>query len=317
MNSRETSVNPRVGAHGIHAGLKAGGVNFAVSIPCSTLSPVQALLRDDPDVQFIVPSREDEGVAMAVGAYLGGKTPVALMEGSGIGYCGLILARAQIQRTPLLLLIGHNRILGERMDYHAATRAGRCRRARRSRDPTYDRRRSGADRGVRRTGQPYCRRTEKHRRSAVPSVCSRTGKQAMNYIDVIKTFVELRNGAAVIFGPSKNSGLLYNEGHEPATIYNMELGYPAAIALGVALAQPEQRVVAIEGDGSMTAAIGVLSTAARYDAPNLVVLNHGQQYLWLGGRWRYRNRIGWPYGFCGDRAQFRMARRKYFRGDGY
>ena len=122
MNSRETSVNPRVGAHGVHAGLKAGGVNFAVSIPCSTLNPVQALLRDDPDVQFIVPSREDEGVAMAVGAYLGGKTPVALMEGSGIGYCGLILARAQIQRTPLLLLIGHNRILGERMDYHAATR---------------------------------------------------------------------------------------------------------------------------------------------------------------------------------------------------
>ena len=94
----------------------------------------------------------------------------------------------------------------------------------------------------------------------------------MHYVEVIRTFVELRNGAAVIFGPSKNSGLLYNEGHEPATIYNMELGYPAAIALGLALARPEQRVVAIEGDGSMTAAIGVLSTAARYDAPNLVVL---------------------------------------------
>ncbi len=110
------------GAHGIHAGLKAAGADFAVSIPCSTLSTVQTLLRDDPDVQFIVPSREDEGIAMATGAYLGGKTPVALMEGSGVGYCGLILARAQIQRTPLLLLIGHNRLLGERMDYHAATR---------------------------------------------------------------------------------------------------------------------------------------------------------------------------------------------------
>ena len=40
---------------------------------------------------------------MAVGAYLGGKVPVALMEGSGL-HCGVVLARAQLQRTPLLLL---------------------------------------------------------------------------------------------------------------------------------------------------------------------------------------------------------------------
>ena len=45
------------------------------------------------------------------------------MEGSGLGYCGLILARAQIQRTPLLILAGHNRVLGERHYFHAATRA--------------------------------------------------------------------------------------------------------------------------------------------------------------------------------------------------
>jgi len=94
----------------------------------------------------------------------------------------------------------------------------------------------------------------------------------MDYIDVIREFVRLRNDAAVIFGPSKNCGVLYNEEHHPATIYNMELGYPTAIALGLALAMPEQRVVAIEGDGSMLAGIGVLSTMARYEAPNLVVL---------------------------------------------
>lgn len=110
------------GAAGIYAGLKAGGVNFAVSVPDGSLNAVNKLLENDADVSFIVPSREDEGVAMAVGAYLGGKVPVALMEGSGVGYCGLILARAQIQRTPLLLLIGHSRVLGEPLDYHAATR---------------------------------------------------------------------------------------------------------------------------------------------------------------------------------------------------
>jgi sulfopyruvate decarboxylase subunit alpha len=110
------------GALGIYTGLKAGGVDFAISVPDSTLNGVNKRLEADPDVNFFVPTREDEGVAMAVGAYLGGKIPVALMEGSGVGYCGLILARAQIQRTPLLLLIGHTMILGERFDYHAATR---------------------------------------------------------------------------------------------------------------------------------------------------------------------------------------------------
>jgi sulfopyruvate decarboxylase TPP-binding subunit len=110
-------------ARAVHAALRAGGVNFAVSLPDSVLHPVDRLLDADPDVQTFVCSREDEGVAMAVGAYLGGKVPVALMEGSGVGYCGLVLARAQIQRTPLLLLVSHNGALGEAFDFHGASRA--------------------------------------------------------------------------------------------------------------------------------------------------------------------------------------------------
>jgi sulfopyruvate decarboxylase subunit alpha len=110
-------------ARAVHAALRAGGVNFAVSLPDSVLHPVDRLLHTDPDVQSFVCSREDEGVAMAVGAYLGGKVPIALMEGSGLGYCALVLARAQIQRTPLLLLVSHNGALGEAFDFHGASRA--------------------------------------------------------------------------------------------------------------------------------------------------------------------------------------------------
>ena len=110
-------------ARAVHTALRAGGVNFAVSLPDSVLHPVDRLLHADPDVQSFVCSREDEGVAMAVGAYLGGKVPVALMEGSGLGYCALVLSRAQIQRTPLLLLVSHNGALGEAFDFHGASRA--------------------------------------------------------------------------------------------------------------------------------------------------------------------------------------------------
>ena len=110
------------GARELYRGLKAGGIDFAVYLPDSTLPPVERLIRADPEIQTIQCAREDEGIAIAAGAYLGGKMPVALMESSGLGYAALILARAQVQRTPVVLVASRNRVLDEPYDYHAATR---------------------------------------------------------------------------------------------------------------------------------------------------------------------------------------------------
>lgn len=109
-------------ARTFHRALRAGGVDFAVYVPDSILDPIEALLEADLEVQTVVCAREDEGIAIAMGAWLGGKIPVALMEGSGLGLSALILARGLVQRTPLLLLISHARALGGQFDYHAATR---------------------------------------------------------------------------------------------------------------------------------------------------------------------------------------------------
>ena len=109
-------------AAAFHRGLRAGGVTFAVYLPDSLLDPIERLVDDDPAVQTVVCTREDEGIAMAMGAYLGGKLGVALMEGSGLGLSGLILARGMLQRTPLLLIASHDRALGVQFDYHGATR---------------------------------------------------------------------------------------------------------------------------------------------------------------------------------------------------
>ncbi|HYY89772.1 MAG TPA: hypothetical protein VFA49_13315 [Chloroflexota bacterium] len=109
-------------ARAFYEALRDGGVDFAVYIPDSLLDPIEQLLEADPAVQTVVCSREDEGIAIAMGAYLGGHLPVALMEGSGLGLSGLILARGLLMRTPLLLVASHTRALGERFDYHGATR---------------------------------------------------------------------------------------------------------------------------------------------------------------------------------------------------
>lgn len=113
---------PSIAARDAYAALRAAHVDFAVYLPDSVLYPIALLLEADREVRTVVCSREDEGVAIAAGAYLGGRLPVVLMEGSGVGYCGLILARALLQRTPMLILASHNSVLGERFDYHGATR---------------------------------------------------------------------------------------------------------------------------------------------------------------------------------------------------
>ena len=109
-------------AESFYRALREGGVDFAVYLPDSILDPLECLLEEDPEVQTVVCAREDEGIAIAQGAYLGGRLPVALMEGSGWGLSGLVLARGLLQRTPLLLIASHTVGPGERFDYHGATR---------------------------------------------------------------------------------------------------------------------------------------------------------------------------------------------------
>ena len=105
-----------------HDGFKAAEIDFAVFLPDSMLDGVEQLMIERGEIETYQCSREDEGIAIAMGAFLVGKRPVALMEGSGIGLSGLILARGIVQKTPTLLIIGHNSTLGERYDYHGATR---------------------------------------------------------------------------------------------------------------------------------------------------------------------------------------------------
>jgi sulfopyruvate decarboxylase TPP-binding subunit len=105
-----------------YEGFKAAGIDFAVYLPDSMLDGIEQLMIERGGIEMYQCSREDEGIAMAMGAFLVGKRPVTLMEGSGIGMSALILARGIVQKTPTLLIAGHNSTLGERYDYHGATR---------------------------------------------------------------------------------------------------------------------------------------------------------------------------------------------------
>lgn len=94
----------------------------------------------------------------------------------------------------------------------------------------------------------------------------------MRRAEVIAILAELRTDQPVITGPGGASGELWALGHRAPTIYNMELGYAAPMCLGVALARPDRRVIAVEGDGSLLAGSPALVTIARLAPANLIVL---------------------------------------------
>jgi sulfopyruvate decarboxylase TPP-binding subunit len=63
------------------------------------------LLHADPEVICNVLTTEEESIALATGAWLGGRRSVALMQSSGVGNCINMLSLATISRTPLLMLV--------------------------------------------------------------------------------------------------------------------------------------------------------------------------------------------------------------------
>ena len=61
--------------------------------------------RADPSIRDVVLTTEEEGVALAAGAWLGGERAALLMQSSGLGNCVNMLSLARICRFPLLMLI--------------------------------------------------------------------------------------------------------------------------------------------------------------------------------------------------------------------
>lgn len=99
----------------------------------------------------------------------------------------------------------------------------------------------------------------------------RTRGRPVQRAEVIDAIAGERNDATIVVSPGASSGLIWNSGAHPATIYNMELGYSMAVAYGIALGRPDRRVVAVEGDGSFFAGIQLLGTLARFPVENLIV----------------------------------------------
>src|SRR5258708_28545642 len=101
----------------------------------------------------------------------------------------------------------------------------------------------------------------------------------MNGLDLTQRLVaKLHRDEAVVAGIGNTNFDLWATGRRPQNFYMLgSMGLACPIALGVALAQPQRRVIALEGDGSLLMQLGCLSTIASLAPKNLslIVMDNG------------------------------------------
>jgi len=122
----EAETGPRLSlekARIIYASLREAGIDFVVYVPDSATYFIQRMASEDREITSIAVTREDEGLATAMGAFMGGRNPVIIMEASGLGLCSLVFSvLAHEQRMAALILYSHHFALGEVRDSHACTK---------------------------------------------------------------------------------------------------------------------------------------------------------------------------------------------------
>jgi thiamine pyrophosphate-dependent acetolactate synthase large subunit-like protein len=120
----------------------------------------------------------------------------------------------------------------------------------------------------------------------------RNQAKVMNRYDITKRMIGLlKHDEAVIGGIGYTNFDLWAASESPAgrrtqNFYMLgSMGLAVPIALGVALAQPQRKVIALEGDGSILMQLGALATVAERGQKNLaiVIMDNGA-YQITGGQ---------------------------------
>ncbi|MFQ5851240.1 MAG: thiamine pyrophosphate-binding protein [Candidatus Binatia bacterium] len=100
--------------------LKRAGVDFATTLTEANLHDLIMTLEEDKGIHHVPVTREEEGIGICAGAYLGGKRPAMVMMNAGFLLSLNALATTCIHPgIPILMLIGYSGGMGEENPSHA------------------------------------------------------------------------------------------------------------------------------------------------------------------------------------------------------
>jgi len=94
--------------------LRRNGLRMFATVPDYIVSHVLEHLWADPECRVVTVTREEEGVGLLSGAWLGGRRGALLMQNSGLGNSVNALASLNVaSQIPIVLVVSHRGDLGE------------------------------------------------------------------------------------------------------------------------------------------------------------------------------------------------------------
>ena len=89
-------------------------IEFVTTVPCKQLAGVIDEIEASKDIYLIPSNKEDEGMGLCAGAYMGGKRSAIIMQNTAIGVTiNTLVTLIQYYNIPLPMLISYRGEIGE------------------------------------------------------------------------------------------------------------------------------------------------------------------------------------------------------------
>jgi len=100
----------------LYEAIKDVGINLLLILPDNMIQGLIQVINEKNEIRQITITREEEGMGIAAGAYLGGMKPAILMQNSGLGNSiNAIKSLLQLYKIPILLIMSHRGVEGEKI----------------------------------------------------------------------------------------------------------------------------------------------------------------------------------------------------------
>ena len=101
----------------LHSALKGQGIRKVCHVPDGGNAQLINLCNSDPEMIVVTLTTEQEGIALACGAWLGGERSAVLLQSSGVGNCINTLSMVRTCSFPLLAVVSMRGEYGEFMPW--------------------------------------------------------------------------------------------------------------------------------------------------------------------------------------------------------
>ncbi len=278
------------------AAARERGFRLYSGVPCSYLTPFINYTIGSPELCYVAAANEGDAVAIAAGSALGGVPAVAMFQNSGLGNAvSPLTSLTHTFRIPVLLIVTWRGEPGGAADEPQHELMGRITPQmlelmdipwalfpanEAAIEPALDR----ALAHFQSEGRPYALVMQKggvadaklatrpQAAAPTPVASALRAKPQHTRREMLAAIRDVGAAEDVLIATTGFTGReLYALGDRPNQLYMVgSMGCAVSLALGLALARPGQRIIAIDGDGAALMRLGALSTVGAKRPPNLV-----------------------------------------------